>query len=134
MPLVPHQATQSKACSPELQNPQPSSRPGPPWSAVFAGPRPDCVPGWRARARSLRMLPHHEFKSLVQPNLRRPGPVRKTGVVPVNQPSFLIKAATLVSSLLLVGGCVSYRAGAFNGLTGATATPAVPATNPPADQ
>jgi len=36
----------------------------------------------------------------------------------VKQPNSLLKLAAVASSVLLVGGCVAYRAGAFNWLTG----------------
>jgi hypothetical protein len=53
----------------------------------------------------------------------------------VKEPNLLIKTAAVVSSLLLVGGFVSYRAGAFNGLVGRSAQPTEPAVfqqTPPA--
>ncbi len=38
----------------------------------------------------------------------------------MKQPNFLLKLATVVSSILLVGGFVCYRAGAFDWLMGAS--------------
>ncbi len=44
----------------------------------------------------------------------------------MKRPNLLIKVATITSSVLLVAGFVSYRAGAFNWLTGNEAAPAAP--------
>jgi hypothetical protein len=49
------------------------------------------------------------------------------GVVAVKQLHMLAKVAVVASSLLLVGGFVSYRAGAFNALIGPSTQPAEPA-------
>jgi hypothetical protein len=48
------------------------------------------------------------------------------GVVAVKQLHMLVKVAVVASSLLLVGGFVSYRAGAFDALMGPSAQPAEP--------
>jgi hypothetical protein len=53
----------------------------------------------------------------------------------MKQPNALLKLAAVVSSLVLFGGFVSYRAGAFNGLMGSSAQQAEPAAlqpSPPA--
>jgi hypothetical protein len=47
-----------------------------------------------------------------------------TGVVAVKQPNFLRKVAAVVSALLLAGGYVSYRAGAFKPVAGLITRPA----------
>jgi hypothetical protein len=48
----------------------------------------------------------------------------------VKQPHALLKLAAVVSSVLLVGGFVSYRAGAFTGLMETGEQPAEPASSP----
>jgi hypothetical protein len=48
--------------------------------------------------------------------------------VAVKQPNLLLKIAVGVSSLLLVSGFVSYRAGAFNRFLSPSDTPTVPTT------
>jgi hypothetical protein len=47
------------------------------------------------------------------------------------RPSVAIKIATILSSLLLVGGCVSYRAGVFGPIPEAKATQTAEEKNPP---
>jgi hypothetical protein len=49
----------------------------------------------------------------------------------MKQPNVLLKLAAVVSSLLLVGGFVSYRAGAFNWLLGTSARPEEAASEQP---
>jgi hypothetical protein len=51
-------------------------------------------------------------------------PPSTQGVVAVKQPPFLLKLAAVVSSLLLAGGFISYRAGAFPWLTAPRERPA----------
>ena len=46
------------------------------------------------------------------------------------QPNVVIKTATLLSSLLLVGGCVSYRAGVFDPIPEAKTTQGAEEKNP----
>ena len=41
-----------------------------------------------------------------------------TGVIAVKQPHFLVRATVVVSSVLMVGGLVAYRVGAFDWLSG----------------
>ncbi len=51
----------------------------------------------------------------------------------MKSPNSLLKVATVVSSVLLVGGFVSYRAGAFDWLTGTGARPANSESSPALD-
>jgi hypothetical protein len=48
----------------------------------------------------------------------------------VKQPNSLLKLATVVSSVLLAGGFVAYRVGAFNSLMGTSASPADSESSP----
>ena len=52
----------------------------------------------------------------------------------MKQPSLLLKMTVLSSSMLLAGGCVSYRAGAFNWLFGPSERPAAAESNSSSDK
>src|SRR5579872_6612107 len=52
----------------------------------------------------------------------------------MKQPPFLLKLAVLSSSMLLAGGCVSYRAGAFNWLIGSSERPVATQSNSSTDE
>jgi hypothetical protein len=52
----------------------------------------------------------------------------ETGVVAVKQPPLLLKLAAVASAIVLIGGFVSYRAGAFNWLAPPPVAPVEPVT------
>jgi hypothetical protein len=54
----------------------------------------------------------------------------KTGVLAVKQPNPLLKLAAVISSVLLAGGFVAYRAGAFNSLMEPSPQPADSESSP----
>src|SRR6516225_9571434 len=55
------------------------------------------------------------------------------GVVAVKQPNRLVKGVVLLNFFVLVGGCVSYQAGAFNWLKRPGAQPTEPPASPVGD-